>query len=508
MQNEVVVINEKIKEIDATALDLEATLQGVKHTIRTIAGQINSSLSEIVSQLSNVGNQLSLISGHFALLTENLTSGRISAVDFISAFADIAGVIALIKPLVTFIKSIPFELQILAGGTGPEAFIRNVGDALVGIAGPALIAIAAIAAVAGIIWYLWETNEEFRTFCIETWEGIQAAFSETWEAITSVWTDTGTPLFEAWSTAVEGIKYIIDELWNAFLQPLFSGLVENAAVIWGALGPLFESINEAIAKVIEIVLVLWNEYLVPLLAFIVEYLGPLIAAAINIVLAVFTGLLGHVIDIVTGLINILIGLIDFVFGIFTGDWKRALNGVLKIITSIVNMMITLGEGGVNLIISVVNKGIALLHGTVINFVNALLGAFEWMANLAGFNFSVRVSAPPPQMGKLSVPRMPEYSLATGGFPPTGQMFLAREAGPELVGTIGSRSAVVNNDQIVESVSRGVYQAVLAALGGQGSGSRPLEIRLYLDGKQITAAVEQIQRERGLSLMSGGVAYGF
>lgn len=40
----------------------------------------------------------------------------------------------------------------------------------------------------------------------------------------------------------------------------------------------------------------------------------------------------------------------------------------------------------------------------------------------------------------------------------GQVFMAREAGPELVGTIGNRTAVVNNDQIVESVSQGVYEA--------------------------------------------------
>ena len=40
----------------------------------------------------------------------------------------------------------------------------------------------------------------------------------------------------------------------------------------------------------------------------------------------------------------------------------------------------------------------------------------------------------------------------------GQVFMAREAGPELVGTIGNRTAVVNNDQIVASVSQGVYEA--------------------------------------------------
>lgn len=49
-------------------------------------------------------------------------------------------------------------------------------------------------------------------------------------------------------------------------------------------------------------------------------------------------------------------------------------------------------------------------------------------------------------------------MASGGFVTTGQMFVAREAGPELVGTIGGRTAVANNDQIVDAVAQGVYEA--------------------------------------------------
>jgi hypothetical protein len=45
--------------------------------------------------------------------------------------------------------------------------------------------------------------------------------------------------------------------------------------------------------------------------------------------------------------------------------------------------------------------------------------------------------------------------------------------------------------------------------GNGSDSdRPLEVNLYLDGKQITTAVERVQKERGLSLLSGGAAYAY
>ena len=75
------------------------------------------------------------------------------------------------------------------------------------------------------------------------------------------------------------------------------------------------------------------------------------------------------------------------------------------------------------------------------------------------------------------------AYAGGGTPNAGQMFIARESGPEMVGTIGGHTAVVNNDQIVASVSSGVYQAVLSAMGGQND--RP--IVLNINGKEFARA---------------------
>lgn len=63
---------------------------------------------------------------------------------------------------------------------------------------------------------------------------------------------------------------------------------------------------------------------------------------------------------------------------------------------------------------------------------------------------------------------PIQHYAQGGMPNGGQMFIAREAGPELVGTLGGSTAVMNNDQIVSSVSAGVYKAVLAAMSGMSN----------------------------------------
>ena len=53
----------------------------------------------------------------------------------------------------------------------------------------------------------------------------------------------------------------------------------------------------------------------------------------------------------------------------------------------------------------------------------------------------------------------KYGFADGGFPDDGQLFLARESGPEFVGSMGGHTAVANNDQIVEGIREGVESAM-------------------------------------------------
>lgn len=96
-------------------------------------------------------------------------------------------------------------------------------------------------------------------------------------------------------------------------------------------------------------------------------------------------------------------------------------------------------------------------------------------------------------------------FASGGFP-EGEIFLAREAGPELVGTIGGRTAVANNDQIVAAVSAGVANAVSAVLGnsrGNSNGS----VVLNINGREFARAIygdwRTVEREHGGMLVANG-----
>lgn len=84
------------------------------------------------------------------------------------------------------------------------------------------------------------------------------------------------------------------------------------------------------------------------------------------------------------------------------------------------------------------------------------------------------------------------NYAAGGTPGSGQMFIAREAGPELVGTIGGSTAVMNNDQIVQSVANGVASAVAAVMGGQGNS--PIEVTVKVDSETLYRTVKKGERK--------------
>ena len=90
------------------------------------------------------------------------------------------------------------------------------------------------------------------------------------------------------------------------------------------------------------------------------------------------------------------------------------------------------------------------------------------------------------------------------------MFIAREAGAEMVGSIGRRTAVANNDQIVAGIAGGVAEAneeQNVLLREQNSLLRAIlekDSGVYLDGRSLTNSVEKYQRERGRVLITGGV----
>lgn len=94
-------------------------------------------------------------------------------------------------------------------------------------------------------------------------------------------------------------------------------------------------------------------------------------------------------------------------------------------------------------------------------------------------------------------------FAEGGFPDTGELFIANEAGAEMVGSIGGHTAVANNDQIVEAIKRGVYEAMQSSATGGDWTIQVVDSKGRVTGQQIVSAVQRKNIRDGKTVIQLG-----
>lgn len=386
----------------------------------------------------------------------------------------------------------------IAAGSG--AF-GAIGSALGAISAPALLAVGAVLAIVAALAAVYLTNEDVRESVDKAIDGIKKSLAP----LLTFFTDKVLPdLKVAWDNLIvmltpfaEWLKIFFTSVWNDILIPILTYLGD---VI--------------IPTVVSGFMKLWDDVLVPFGGFLKVTLTPLIEWLCSVMTTLWqevviplTNAIGgafkiaweSVVTVVRdGVFPILEGLITFLKGAFSKDWEKTWEGLGTVVEGIWNAIVGIVKGVghtmVSMFVGIIN--------VVIDSVNKLLAVTidipEW---LGGGEFTLGVQ----------IPRIPIPTFAEGAYDiPSGQMFIAREAGAEMVGTIGRKTAVANNDHIVEGIQGGVAMAneeQNALLREQNSLLRAIldkESGVYLDGKNLTNSVEKYQRERGRVLVTGGV----
>lgn len=175
---------------------------------------------------------------------------------------------------------------------------------------------------------------------------------------------------------------------------------------------------------------------------------------------------------------------NFCFNIKSG-WETAWAGIKKVTLGIVNGIIGIVEGMTNGIVNGVNWVIRQINKFSVSIPDwSIFG--DMGGKKLGFNLKT--------LNKVSLPR-----FEMGGFPDHGQMFIAREAGPELVGQIGNRTAVANNNQIIGGIAGGVREANEELISVARSIAREVvraiqekDSNVYFDGKKVTGRISTMQ----------------
>ena len=238
-----------------------------------------------------------------------------------------------------------------------KATIAGIGGGIKGLfsiisANPIGAIVAAIGLVITALIHLWNTNEGFRNWVTEFYNGCIK------------------PIFER-------IGKIISDLWNDHLKPLWEKLKPGITSIWETIKTVWDAIANLIGGIIV-------------------FLSPIISAILELV----SGSIETWAEMVGSLADVLSGIIDFIAGVFTGDWERVWNGLKEIFTGIWDGMKAVARHGVNILVDIVNgiiKGLNKIH----------LPNWEILGSLAGKGINIPLI---PRLAKGGVLTSPTLAM--------------------------------------------------------------------------------------------------
>ena len=306
-------------------------------------------------------------------------------------------------------------------------------------------------------WFNTSVVQPISEFFIALWEGISKAAVTAWEALKSAW-ESATTWFR---------ETIVVPIGN-FFSALWAGICEAAIIAWGGIQNAFSAISAWVDE---------------------KVIKPVGTFFTNL----WTGFLDGAKAAWVGVKEIFSKVGSYFSDVFSKAWA----GVVKVFSIAGDIFVDIKNGIVEAFKVVVNgiiKGLNSVIAIPFNDINAALKLVRDV-NILGLT-------PFSSVKEIHVPQIP-YLAEGGMLDNSGQLFVANEAGPELVGSIGNRTAVMNNDQIVSAVSQGVYRAVVQAMAQSGDQTVEAKVNDKVLFEAVVNRARQETMRRGYNPLLGG-----
>ena len=354
-----------------------------------------------------------------------------------------------------------------------ELIPTALGLAGLALTTPAALIAGAVAVVTTAFLYLWQTSDSFRNTLINGWNALVSALTPYFKAIMGALKLVGDflvtvlkpilfLLWDAWCTVVDNIVKVTMSLWTNCIAPVVKFLGECLKKIIDGLNEIWQAWKPTIEKIGEILIVIWNNCLKP----VINWLG-------NEFIQAFRNVGNYIKPILESLKIMFGGLIDFIVGVFTGNWQKAWQGVQNIFRGIFDGLTNIAKKPLNAIIDAIN---AMIRG--LNKIKLP----NWIPGFGG-------------MG-INIPTIPK--LAKGGIVDAPTIAMVGEAGKEAV------MPLENNTGWITDLAAKVADRMPVSVGNSNDNSMSGDLILQIDGSIIgKVALNQLrkmQRQGGITLI--------
>lgn len=400
------------------------------------------------------------------VLIISILAGLIATITSIFAISKWSAVTGVISGLVGWFVQLKAAL-------GFSSLLKVISYGLFGISPIALGVSVAIGAVVGAIVYLWNTSEEFRNIITGILNDIMGLLQRLWNEVLSplfsfladVFMTILMPIAKFLGTilveAVLAVFKVVKSIWDNVLKPLADFLIDILAIALQGVVDVWNTWKPLIQVIFKVIMWLWDNALKPFVDFIVKFMcGAIKDFGITV---------KEVLDSVKRIFS---GIIDFITGVFTGNWSRAWQGVVNIFGGIMDGLGAVIKAPLNGVIWLINQAISGL-----NKIKVPDWVPSWLGGGQGIN----------------IPQIPY--LARGGIIDSPTLAMVGEAGKEAVVPLENNKGGL----------RELASLLLAEMGPRNSNNNSFgDLILQIDGSVIgKVALKQLrkmQRQGNITLI--------
>lgn len=422
-------------------------------SLDSLTGKVEAFADKVRSVFKNITN---FIKKHKEIIL-SIIGGLISGIVAFFIAGNWGAITGAIASVIGWIELIPTALG-LAG---------------LALTTPAALIAGAVAAITTAFLYLWQTSDSFRQSLIDGWNALVSALTPYFQSIMGALKLVGDflitilkpilfILWDAWCTVVDNIVKITMSLWTNCIAPVVQFLGECLKKIIDGLSEIWQAWKPTIEKIGEILVGIWNTCLKP----VVNWLG-------NEFIQAFRNVGNYIKPILDNLKTMFGGLVDFIVGVFTGNWQKAWQGVQNIFKGIFDGLANIAKKPINSIIDAIN--------TMIKGLNKIKLP-DWIPGLGGKG--------------INIPTIPK--LAKGGIVDAPTIAMVGEAGKEAV------MPLENNTGWITDLANKVAERLPSQSSTNNNNDQPSNFTIQVGqttlGKIVIDSINKVQRQAGTNLI--------